>query len=58
MQKLLERTGLSMDDIAVAKSHNPFAANDAIFAKALDYDWRKMNKTGCSLVWDTPRAPR
>ena len=56
-QALLERTGLGMDDIAVVKNHNPFAVNDAIFAKLLDYDWRQMNRTGCSLVWGHPQGP-
>jgi acetyl-CoA acetyltransferase len=57
VQKLLERTGLSMDDMAVVKDHNPFAVNDAVFARMLDYDWRKMNNTGCSLVWGHPQGP-
>jgi acetyl-CoA acetyltransferase len=57
VQKLLERTGLTMDDMAVVKNHNPFAVNDAIFSKVLDYDWAKMNKTGCSLVWGHPQGP-
>jgi acetyl-CoA acetyltransferase len=56
-QALLEKTGLGMDDIAVVKNHNPFAVNDAIFARMLDYDWRRMNKTGCSLVWGHPQGP-
>ncbi|MBI5219059.1 MAG: thiolase family protein [Bacteroidia bacterium] len=57
VQKLLQRTGLTMDDMAVVKNHNPFAVNDAIFAKTMKYDWAKMNKTGCSLVWGHPQAP-
>jgi len=57
VQKLLEHTGLSMNDMAVVKNHNPFAVNDAIFAKLLDYDWREMNKTGSSLVWGHPQGP-
>lgn len=57
VQKLLARTGLKMDDIAVVRSHNPFAANDVLFGKVLEYDWRKMNKTGCSLVWGHPQGP-
>jgi acetyl-CoA acetyltransferase len=57
VQKLLARTGFTMDDIAVAKNHNPFAVNDVIFAKALNYDWHKMNTTGCSLVWGHPQGP-
>jgi len=57
VQDLLRRTGLTMADIAVVKNHNPFAVNDAIFAKVLESDWRKMNNTGCSLVWGHPQGP-
>jgi len=57
VQKLLRRTGFTMDDMAVVKNHNPFAVNDAIFSKVLDYDWKKMNQTGCSLVWGHPQGP-
>jgi acetyl-CoA acetyltransferase len=57
VRKLLQRCGLSMADMAVVKNHNPFAVNDAIFAKVLDYDWRDMNKTGSSLVWGHPQGP-
>lgn len=54
---LLARTGISLDEVAVIKNHNPFAVNDAIFGKLLDYDWREMNRTGCSLVWGHPQGP-
>lgn len=57
VRKLLDRTGLTMADMAVVKNHNPFAVNDVIFAKLLDYDWRKMNTTGCPLVWGHPQGP-
>ena len=57
VMELLNRTGLKMSDIAVVKNHNPFAVNDALFAKMLDYDWRKMNNTGSSLVWGHPQGP-
>ncbi|MFV2072577.1 MAG: thiolase family protein, partial [Thermoanaerobaculales bacterium] len=55
--RLFERTGLTMDDMAVVKNHNPFAVNDAIFSKMVGHDWRKMNTTGCSLVWGHPQGP-
>jgi len=55
--KLLEKTGLTMGDMAVVKNHNPFAVNDVIFSEMLDYDWREMNKTGSSLVWGHPQGP-
>jgi len=57
VQKLLAKTGFTMADMAVVKSHNPFAINDAIFAQVMEYDWRKVNKTGCSLVWGHPQGP-
>ncbi len=57
VQKLLKRTGLTMSDIAVVKNHNPFAVNDVIFSKLLDYDWHLMNTTGCPLVWGHPQGP-
>jgi acetyl-CoA acetyltransferase len=57
VQQLLQRTGLTMDDVAVAKNHNPFAVNDVVFSKVTGYDWRKLNRTGCSLVWGHPQGP-
>jgi len=57
VKKLLQQTGLTMNDMAVVKNHNPFAVNDAIFAQEMDYDWHKMNNTGCSLVWGHPQGP-
>jgi len=57
VKKLLARTGLTLADMKVVKDHNPFAVNDAIFAKVFDYDWHEMNKTGCSLVWGHPQGP-
>jgi acetyl-CoA acetyltransferase len=57
VKKLLKRCDLTMADMAVVKDHNPFAVNDAIFAKVMEYDWREMNKTGSSLVWGHPQGP-
>jgi acetyl-CoA acetyltransferase len=57
VQAVLERSGVRLEDIAVVKNHNPFAVNDAIFAKLFNYDWQKMNRTGCSLVWGHPQGP-
>ncbi|NIN72794.1 MAG: hypothetical protein GTO46_12895 [Gemmatimonadetes bacterium] len=57
VQKLLDKTGLTMADMAVVKNHNPFAVNDVIFSKLLDYDWRKLNNTGCPMVWGHPQGP-
>ncbi len=57
VQKLLKQTGLTMKEIKVVKDHNPFAVNDAIFAKVMNYDWHKMNNTGSPLVFGHPQGP-
>jgi acetyl-CoA acetyltransferase len=57
VRKLLQKLDLTMDDMAVVKNHNPFAVNDVIFSTVMEYDWRDMNKTGCSLVWGHPQGP-
>ena len=57
VQKLLKQTGVKLSDIAVLKNHNPFAVNDAIFAKVMEHDWRKVNNNGCPLVWGHPQGP-
>jgi acetyl-CoA C-acetyltransferase len=57
VQKLLQQTGLTMDDMKVVKDHNPFAVNDAVFSKVMNYDWHKMNNNGSPLVWGHPQGP-
>jgi acetyl-CoA acetyltransferase len=57
VQKLLRESALTMQEIAVVKSHNPFAVNDAVFSQVTNYPWDKMNTTGCSLVWGHPQGP-
>jgi acetyl-CoA acetyltransferase len=56
-RKLLAQTGLTMDDFCVVKSHNPFAVNDLLFCKTHNYSWKKMNKTGSSIVYGHPQGP-
>jgi acetyl-CoA acetyltransferase len=57
VNKLMARLGMSLDDVAVAKNHNPFAVNDAVFQRQTGYDWHDLNRTGCSLVWGHPQGP-
>lgn len=56
-RRALEVAGLSIGDIDVFKSHNPFAVNDIAFARAFDLDWKQMNNFGSSLVWGHPQGP-
>ena len=57
VKKLLDRLGLTLDDMAVLKNHNPFAVNDVVFQKVTGYDWNKINNNGCPLVWGHPQGP-
>ncbi len=56
-RQLLDRTGLTMKDMVAVYDHNPFAVNDLIFARLLDYDWHKMNDTGCPMIYGHPQGP-
>ena len=46
-----------MADMVAVYNHNPFAVNDIIFAKMLEYDWHKMNDTGCPMIYGHPQGP-
>jgi acetyl-CoA acetyltransferase len=46
-----------MDDMVSVYDHNPFAVNDAVFSKVMDYDWHKMNDTGCPMIYGHPQGP-
>ena len=56
-QQALAQAGRTIKQIAAIKTHNPFAINDLLFAKANGIDWHTMNNYGCSLVWGHPQAP-
>ncbi len=57
VNRLMDRLGMSLDDVAVFKNHNPFAVNDAVFQRQTGVDWKGINETGCSLVWGHPQGP-
>lgn len=53
----LDAADLTMDDIDVVKTHNPFGVNDIYFAQTTGVDAAIMNSFGCSLVYGHPQAP-
>ena len=55
--RALANAGLAMKDVTAVKTHNPFAANDLIFAKETGFPLDKMNNYGCSLIWGHPQGP-
>jgi len=53
----LHDAGLSIADIDVIKTHNPFAVNDLWFARETGADADAMNPFGCSLIYGHPQGP-
>jgi acetyl-CoA C-acetyltransferase len=52
----LDAAGIGIDDVAVIKTHNPFAVNDVWLARELGVDANEVNPFGCSLVYGHPQA--
>lgn len=56
-QRALAQAGCDIGAMTAIKTHNPFAANDLVFARMTGVDALKMNNYGSSLVWGHPQAP-
>jgi len=56
-KKALENAGISIKDVSVIKTHNPFAVNDVYFSREMDVDLKNMNNYGSSLIFGHPQAP-
>ena len=56
-KRALDQAGVQMHDLGAVKTHNPFAANDVLFSRAMGVALQKMNNYGSSLVWGHPQAP-
>jgi acetyl-CoA acetyltransferase len=53
----LHEAGIKAGDLAVIKTHNPFAANDVVMARVMGLDVNTMNNYGSSLIYGHPQAP-
>jgi acetyl-CoA C-acetyltransferase len=56
-QMALDRAGISINDVTVIKTHNPFAANDIYLADQMKIDVSSFNNFGSSLIFGHPQAP-
>jgi acetyl-CoA acetyltransferase len=56
-ERALQHAGVALRQIDAIKTHNPFALNDLLFARALGVDVATLNNYGSSLVWGHPQAP-
>lgn len=55
-RRALASAGLSMSQVDLVGTHNPFAVNDLYFSREMDWPLDKMNVLGCSLVYGHPQA--
>ncbi|MDM8537429.1 thiolase family protein [Desulfobacterales bacterium HSG17] len=53
----LDKAGISLNDVKVIKTHNPFAANDIYLADQMNIDVNSFNNFGSSLIFGHPQAP-
>ncbi len=56
-QMALDKAGISVKDVKVIKTHNPFAANDIYMANQMGIDVNGFNNYGSSLIYGHPQAP-
>jgi acetyl-CoA acetyltransferase family protein len=56
-RKALAEAGSAVGDVAVIKTHNPFAVNDLYFARELEIAHESFNPGGSSLIYGHPQAP-
>lgn len=56
-QQALSRAGITIEDVRVIKTHNPFAVNDIYFAREMGVKKEAMNNYGSSIVWGHPQGP-
>ncbi len=56
-QMALDRAGISIGEVKVIKTHNPFAANDIYLANQMNIDINSFNNFGSSLIFGHPQAP-
>jgi acetyl-CoA acetyltransferase len=56
-RQALSRAGISIEDVQVIKTHNPFAVNDIYFCREMGVRPEAMNHYGSSIVWGHPQGP-
>jgi acetyl-CoA acetyltransferase len=56
-KQALGKAGISVPDLAVVKTHNPFSINDIIMRKEMGIDDKIFNNYGSSLIWGHPQGP-
>jgi acetyl-CoA acetyltransferase len=53
----LQNAGLTIQDMKIIKTHNPFVVNDLYFAQQMGIQPEGFNNYGCSMVYGHPQGP-
>ena len=56
-ERALRDAGLTIGDVDVVTTHNPFAVNDLWFSRETGFPVERMNPYGSSLVYGHPQGP-
>ena len=56
-RQALQEAGLSVGDVRVIKTHNPFVVNDIYFGREMGIEAESFNNYGSSLIYGHPQAP-
>jgi len=56
-KQALSRAGITIKDVSVIKTHNPFAVNDVVFCQEFGVKPEDMNNYGSSLIYGHPQGP-
>jgi acetyl-CoA acetyltransferase len=56
-RQALSRADISIEDVKVIKTHNPFAVNDIYFCREMGVKPAAMNNYGSSLIYGHPQGP-
>jgi acetyl-CoA acetyltransferase len=56
-KQALHLADISIEDVQVIKTHNPFAVNDIYFSREMSVAPEAMNNYGSSLIWGHPQGP-
>jgi acetyl-CoA acetyltransferase len=57
MKNAVEKGGITVSDLKVVKTHNPFIANDLQVSRVLGINVADFNNYGSSLIFGHPQGP-
>ncbi len=57
VRRVLDQSGVALNEFKAVKTHNPFAVNDVFLSREFNIPVEAMNNYGSSLIWGHPQGP-